>query len=185
VDLLERFYREVYLLEFAAQREPLEAWRRALAGDAPYRLTIDVDPELRGGIAYELYPRSMCGLVTYMVVAPGARNQGLGRRWLDTAVATLRAAGARAVFGEVSGAERIARFQRWGAKVVDARYIQPALGDGLERDRELVLIALAEQRTELPGALVRAFVEELYAATEGGAPDPAISIPETVALVTW
>src|SRR5262245_15231742 len=37
-DLLERFYREVYLPEFAAQREPLEAWRAALEADGPYRL---------------------------------------------------------------------------------------------------------------------------------------------------
>ena len=41
--LLERFYREVYLPEFAARREPLEAWQRALAGDAPYRLAVRVE----------------------------------------------------------------------------------------------------------------------------------------------
>jgi len=187
LSLLERFYAEVYLPEFAAHREPLEAWQRALAGDAPYALTIDIDPDLRGGIAYELYPRSRVGLVTYLVVAPHAREQGLGRAWLARAVMRLRDAGALAVLGEVHASERgrIARFQRWGAKVVDARYVQPALGPGLARDRGLALMAFDEQRGELPGAVVRAFIDELYAATEGGPPDADVSIPETVLLVTW
>jgi hypothetical protein len=37
----------------------------------------------------------------------------------------------------------------------------------------------------MAGAIVRAFVLELYAVTEGGAPDPAVlaGIPERVALI--
>jgi GNAT superfamily N-acetyltransferase len=185
--LLERFYRELYLAEFAAQREPLEAWHEALWGSAPYRLMIRIAVDgdaILGGIVYELYPRSACGLVTYMVVAPGARRAGRGKQWLAEATADLRGAGARVVFGEVAGEERLARNLRWGARIVDVRYTQPALGPGLERDRGLVLIALDERRDTLPGAIVRDFVIELYEATEGRAPEAAIldGIPETVRL---
>ena len=41
-ELLEQFYRDVYLPEFAAQREPLEAWLAALEGDGGYRMFVRV-----------------------------------------------------------------------------------------------------------------------------------------------
>ena len=186
--LLERFYRGIYLADFGPQREPLEAWTWALwSGEAPYRMMVRValaadGDEIVGGIAYELYPRSRCGLVTYMVVAPAARGAGLGRRLQGDAARALFAGGARAVFGEVSDPrvphghetaaaawERLERNQKWGARVVDARYVQPALGPGLERDRGLVLIALRDRAplpATMPGAIVRDFVAELFAATE-------------------
>jgi GNAT superfamily N-acetyltransferase len=184
-ELLERFYREVYLPAFATQREPIDAWHAALAGERGYALTIRValeGSEIRGGIAYELYPRSRCGLVTYMVVAPSARRSGLGRELQMAATRELRDRGALAVFGEVNDPRsshdgesadeawtRLERNQRWGARVVDVRYVQPDLGHG--RDRGLLLIALDEQRRELPGELVRGFVAELFEANEGGPPD--------------
>ena len=185
--LLERFYRDVYLAEFAAQREPLEAWHEALWGAAPYELTIRIAVDgdtILGGIAYELYPRSGCGLVTYMVVAPAARRAGRGKQWLAEATADLRARGARVVFGEVAGEERLARNLRWGARVVDVRYVQPALGPGLERDRGLWLLALDEAREALPGAIVRDFMIELFEATEGQPPEAELldAIPGTIAL---
>jgi hypothetical protein len=149
------------------------------------RVALDGDAII-GGICYERYPRSGCGLVTYMVVAPAARGRGLGERLLRDAVSALDAP---LVLGEVNDPRvhgewaRLARFQRWGARVLDARYVQPALGPGLARDRGLLLIAFAPLPEMVDGALVRAFVDELYAATEGGAPDPEIAIPDRVALV--
>jgi GNAT superfamily N-acetyltransferase len=204
--LLARYYRGIYWDEFAAQHEPLEVWQRALAGDADYALTIwlavEAD-EILGGISFERYPISGCGLITYMVVAPTARRRGLGRRLQADAIAMMLSAGAPAVFGEVNDPrlpgtglldepiadtwERLLRNQAWGARVVETRYIQPALGPGLERDRGLCLIshAGAEPLPEtMPGAIVRGFVGELYDKTEGVRDDELLAqIPETVRLV--
>jgi GNAT superfamily N-acetyltransferase len=203
--LLAAFHAGVYLDAFAAQREPLEAWQRALRGEAPYELTVrvvrDGGPDqvgagrIAGGIAYELYPRSRCGLVTYMVVAPAFRRHGLGKELQASAVDELFARGARAVFGEIDdpqvhgevAAQRLARNRRWGARVVDTRYVQPALGPGLARDRELILIALAGRQPlpdTMPGEVVESFVRELYACTEGGDPDPEVRVPAIVTLAT-
>ena len=159
------------------------------------------------GVAYEHYPRSGCGLVTYLVVAPSARRGGLGRHLLADAIATLHARGAPVVLGEVNDPRRddgnkhepsdvawrrLDMFARWGARVVDARYVQPALAPELARDRGLALIALPGD-TPLPaaldGAIVRAFVAELHEVTEARAPDAELralldAIPPVVALVT-
>jgi hypothetical protein len=196
-ELLERFYRELYLPAFAAQREPLETWQAALAGELPYRmfarLAVDHDV-LLGGITYELYPSSECGLITYVVVDAAARRAGLGRRLVFDATGELLRIGAHAVFGEMNDPrvrgdwDRIARFQRWGCRVVDTRYVQPALGPGLERDRGLVLIVHPPVRDALAGTLVRAFITELHAVTEHSEPDAELraildGIPERVELV--
>lgn len=212
--LLARFYDELYLPAFAHQREPLEAWHEQLWGErpAPYDLTItlvvegdgertDLDrARIDGGIVGELYPQSRCAILTYMVVAPEARGAGLGRSLLDDATRELAGRGARAVFAEVrdpaladssSAAEarqRLARFQRWGAQVIDHPYVQPDLGFG--RDRALRLIAFEPRDAQfLDGGTLRAFLHELYAVTERVEPaaDPELgpllaAIPDQVAL---
>ncbi|MEO8706912.1 MAG: GNAT family N-acetyltransferase [Kofleriaceae bacterium] len=192
--LLERFYRSIYWDEFADQHEPLDTWRAALRAELPYeliiKLAVDGDTIL-GGIAFERYPRSGCGLVTYMVVAPAARRGGLGKQLLTGATADLHACGAPAVFGEVNDPRvhgepawpRLERNQRWGARVLAMRYVQPALGPGLSRDRGLVLIAMPPLPDPLPGAVVRDFLDELYTVTEGGPLDPEIAVPDEVPLV--
>jgi GNAT superfamily N-acetyltransferase len=128
---------------FAAHREPLDAWLHPHGYAFHAQVALDGD-DIAGGITYELYPKSRCGLVTYMVVAPSARERGLGRTLLTSAARELYDAGARAVFGEVhrDAPQRLARFQRWGARLVDFAYVQPALGPGLEPDHGLCLIVL-------------------------------------------
>lgn len=165
--LLARFHAGIYMDAFAARVEPLAAWQRALRGDAPYSLRVQValeGDEFAGGICFERYPRSGCGLVTYLVVAPGARRRGLGKGLLDGALAQL--ADARAVFGET---EDPSRFLRWGARIVDVPYVQPSLGPGLPRGTGLVLIDFTGRGDR---GSARAFAEELYAVTEGRAPEP-------------
>lgn len=162
---LASFHRGIYLDAFAAQQEPLEVWRSALRGERPYQLTVRlaIEDAILGGIAFEHYPRSGAGLMTYMVVAPEARGRGLGEQLFRGAAAELRAGGARCVLGEVHGPERIARFTRWGAHVLDVPYVQPALAPGLARDHDLVLIAVgAAERSD-----VEAFIDELFTVCEG------------------
>lgn len=164
---LAAFHAGIYMDAFAAQQEPLAVWQRALRGELAYALTVRLAIEggaIVGGIAFELYPRSRCGLMTYMVVAPAARRRGLGERLFRGAADDLRARGARAVLGEVHGEERLRRFAKWGAQVVDVPYVQPSLAPGLPRDPDLVLIAVG------PAARsdVLTFIDELYETCEGG-----------------
>lgn len=199
---IDAFHRGIYWDEFAEQHEPVAHWHAALRGARPYQLRIElaVDGDrILGGICIERYPRSGCGLLTYVVVAPDARGQGLGKQLQTRAVEALYAAGAPLVLGELNDPrvttlepaevawERVRRNQRWGARVLGVRYVQPALGEGLARDRQLLLIALAGA-TPLPpdidGAVLRAFLAELYEVTEGGPPDPEIAVPEVVPMVS-
>jgi GNAT superfamily N-acetyltransferase len=173
---LGAFHAGIYMDAFAAQQEPLEVWRRALRCELPYQLTVRLaidDGAIAGGIAFELYPRSGAGLMTYMVVAPAARGRGLGERLFRGAAAELRARGARCVLGEVHGAERIARFTRWGAHVLDVPYVQPALAPGLKRDESLVLIAVGDAAR----ADVEAFIDELFTVCEGHTREEAFTAP--------
>ncbi len=133
-----------------------------------------------------------------MVVSPVARRHGLGKQLQTSAARSLFARGAPLVLGEINDPRittlepandawaRVVRNQCWGARILDLRYIQPALGPGLARDRQLLLIALAGDTplpSEVPGATLRTFVDEFYETTEGKPPDPEIAIPDTVNLV--
>lgn len=188
---LARFHAGIYGDEFAGQHEPLDVWQRALRGELAYELRIRLLDEV-AGIVYERYPQSQCGFVTYLVVAPHARGQGVGERLLREAVDELHADGAALVLGEVNDPrlrgnwERLARFQRWGARVVEGRYVQPALAEGLARDRGLLLIALAGSRAldeKIDGARVRSFVRELYEVTERAPMDPEVAFADEARLV--
>lgn len=216
--LLSRFYDELYLPAFHHQREPLAAWTAQLWGDAPaaYDLTIALTGEqlgdptqarLAGGVVSELYPRSGCGLLTYLVVAPSSRRAGVGRTLLAHARRSLAdRAAARgltlaAVFGEITDPRRgdapdawprLERFQRWGARVVEHPYVQPSLAAGLPRDFGLRLIAFFEDDPPptLPGPTLARFLRDFFLVTEGVPldDDPALralidAIPAAIPLV--
>jgi GNAT superfamily N-acetyltransferase len=199
--LLDAFYADLYLPAFAHQREPVEAWKRQLWDARELELVITLaGADLRGpnrrldaGIVAERYPRSRCGFLTYLVVAPHARNAGLGRALLEEARASL-ATRCALVLGEVSDPRttddpaRLPRFLRWGARVLDLPYVQPDLGAGLGRDHHLRLLAFFDPAQPTPrsvdGAVVTAFLRELYDLTEGPAsvPEPR-SIPPRVPVL--
>ena len=188
---LARFHAGIYGDAFAAQHEPLETWQRALRGELPYELRVRITED--AGICYERYPESNVGFVTYMAVAAHARGQGIGERLLRAAVAELYDDGVSLVLAEVDDPRlrgnwaRLRRFQRWGARVVDGRYIQPALGPGLARDRGLLLIAFRTPSSHLDvvdGVRVRSFIRELYTICEGGEVDPEVAFSDEARLVS-
>ena len=167
-ELLARFHAGIYMDAFAAHREPLESWLSPAGYTFHARVAVDGETIL-GGIAYEHYPISNCGLVTYMVVAPSARKRGLGRELLTSAARELYSAGAALVVGEVhrDKPERLERFIRWGAQRLDVSYVQPSLGPGLPRDAGLCLIVLPPVPVTVDEGVVNAFIAELYEVTEG------------------
>lgn len=156
---------------FAAHQEPLDAWLHPHGYAFHARVALDGD-SIVGGVTYEHYPRSNCGLVTYLLVAPEARKRGLGRRLFTEAARELYDAGAHAVFGEVhrDAPETLARFVRWGACVLDVPYVQPSLGPGLPRDAGLCLIVHPPVPATVDERVVNAFIDELYEVTEGSRP---------------
>jgi GNAT superfamily N-acetyltransferase len=166
--------------------------------ESAYELRIDLALDgdaIAAGITYERYPRSGVGLVTYMTVAPAYRRVGLGERLLKAAVVNLYERGSPFVLGEANDPtravrepateawSRLRRFQRWGARVADVRYVQPALGAGLARDRGLLLIVFPPLPSKISGATLRAFLDEFYESTEGGPPHLEIAVPDVVPLI--
>jgi GNAT superfamily N-acetyltransferase len=195
-DLLNAFYRELYLPAFpiVSEQEDPEVWAPRLWGPAG-RLELHIllagsqlaDPERRilaGGVAFELYHESRCGLLTYLVVAPSARQRGLGWLLVTHALqrlktrATETGAPLRAVFGETNNPALVAPEQdsmdprrrleiltRLGAQIVEIRYIQPELIQGQGRGYEMLLIAFPLDGTRpdtIDAACVRAFLEDFY-----------------------
>lgn len=199
-DLLKQVYGELYLACFTDpdEQEDLEQYRERLfdaqkpspqpkthflvAGE---RLS---DPETRvlaGMLIFELYRESVCGLLTYLAVAPAGRGRGLGRLLMRHAIGILseecaRTGGLRAVFAEthdpalidpaddaMSPRDRIEVMKRLGAQQVPVRYVQPELRPGDGRSRKLLLIAFAidpDQPPRVSGRALLGFMHEFYRA---------------------
>ncbi|KAI3656646.1 hypothetical protein MP638_007420, partial [Amoeboaphelidium occidentale] len=85
--LLELFYKD--LLEpafgmFRDELEPLNVFQAALQHEtaSEYKLHVSVvmnDDQLLAGCSYELYPKSNCGLITYISVKKEFQGKGYGR----------------------------------------------------------------------------------------------------------
>lgn len=182
-----------------AEREDPAQWPPRLYGDLPppqprMHLLVAVDGQeghLLGGIAFEYYRDSRCGLLTYLVVAPDGRRRGLGRQLVRGALQRLqqeaRAHGAelRGVFAEAEdpdrvGAsddaampprERLTALAHLGARRIDIPYVQPALEGGDGPCRHLLLLAFYPPTGPIAGSVVRDFLHEFYRAL--GVAEPA------------
>ncbi|HEX7071418.1 MAG TPA: GNAT family N-acetyltransferase [Rhodothermales bacterium] len=176
-----------------SEREPRDVWEAALDGQAKcYRLEFFValdGEQVAGGVAFEYYPDSRCGLVTFVFVDPSRRREGLATELLSRVEARLKetSGGAlRYVFAEAEDPERAAALgvataidpavrlsilSRLGARAVDVTYVQPALAPGKRPAHHLRLLvifprhALAVSRSDL-----RAFLIPFYGSL---IPDPA------------
>ena len=201
-ELLEAFI-ALYQQTFVdpTEREDPEPWREQLWGDerpSPqprFHLLAAVDPgsgELLGGIVFEHYRASRCGLLTYLVIRPEHRRQGHSRRLARRALEILRAEAdavgepLHAVFAEAENpkiveehdggvaAKRLDAFSRLGARWIDIPYVQPQLQGGSARSRHLLLLAMNtadEGADHLDGRVVRDFLHEFYRALGVEKPD--------------
>lgn len=218
-DLLAAFV-TLYTRTFtdASEREDPAEWPPRLYGDLSppqprMHLLLAVDeraqpPRLLGGIAFEYYRDSHCGLLTYLVTDPAHRRRGLARLLVQTAIGRLhedaRGYGTdlRGVFAETEDPdligndgnampprERLAALARLGARRIDMPYVQPALVGGSGRCRHLLLLAFHPQADRIAGAAVRDFLHEFYRALGVATPEMDAdframqrALAETVAL---
>lgn len=203
--LLDAFI-ALYLRTFTdpSEREDPAQWADRLRRDHPepqprMHLLVAVQPgadgqaRVLGGMAFEYYRGSRCGLFTYLVVDPDHQRQGLARALVGRAIAILQAdarefgTSLRAVFSEtedpeqvaaqgnaMSPRDRLAALARLGARWIDIPYVQPTLVGGSGRCRHLLLLAFHHQGPApdaLDGAAVRDFLHEFYRALGVERPD--------------
>jgi GNAT superfamily N-acetyltransferase len=191
--VLASIYAGLYARSFpvAEEREELETLRAGLWGDerdgppvCHFVVARSAAGAVSGFAACEYYPRSRCGLLSYVAVETAARGRGVGRALLRFVVAALQSDAAaagdtlQAVFGEIHDPakaadegdsvpplERVQIMASLGARRVPVAYVQPELAPGRSRGRTLMLVAFPTDEAEvesLPAAVVRGFLEEFY-----------------------
>lgn len=154
--------------------------------DANTDADADATSDLLGGIAFEYYRDSRCGLLTYLVTASAHRRRGLARQLVARAIALLHEDAREhghtllAVFAEtedpqrvatqgnaMSPRERLVALAHLGARQVDLPYVQPQLAGASAPCRHLLLLAFhpdATQAARIDGNVVRAFLHEFFRA---------------------
>lgn len=169
-----------------SERESKETWEQALAlgDDGPYRLEFvvcEAGKNVAGGVALEYYPKSACGLLTFLFVSEAHRQKGVARALVERACARLDEASRgrlRYIFAEAEDPVRVQSFgiktsmdpvlrlralSRLGARAVQIDYVQPALGPEKRPAEHLILLLLAPARAErVDRPILRAFLLEFY-----------------------
>lgn len=163
-DWMRRFYAE--LLEpnfgrFPEELEDLETFTEALkrsTNTPPYTLHVlllhdEISGKLMAGCAFEFYPKSCCGLLTYIAVQEQFQGRGLGKQLVEAASRELtRVHGQLNAFfletnSDAVDAERdvlrpaIRRMilGKLGFYCLDFAYVQPPLSPALGKCRDLLL----------------------------------------------
>ena len=189
-ELLDRYEREVYAPSFPDPelREDPSVWRRLLDRDpGPPQPRIDIilaltgAGEIVGGATIEHYRGADCGLLTYIAVAEGRRDGGIGRslighareRLTEWAGPDVPMFAETEIYDEAESdrergeiALRQKRLDRLGAKVLDFNYMMPPLRAGLPPRRLHLMVIGDSGRTPSAvdsGRVVR-LVEELASA---------------------
>ncbi len=115
-----------------------------------------------GGVVYEYYFDSNCGLISFLVVSRVARGQGLSRILVEMAAQELEVlsvedggalAGCNAIFLETNAAQAVTMeqdvmdprlrhliYHKMGFKLVDFPYVMPPLGLGMPKVYYLLLL---------------------------------------------
>lgn len=168
---LDRFYRELYELEFPDrnERESLRNMRRYLAlkhqawyGRNSYHiLVLSEHGRPVAGAVLDYLSRPNAGVIEFLVVQPAARGTGVGRLLHDWVEETLRADARRSgkpdlawIIGEMNdpfhtpaARDNLDPFlrawiwHRWGYRRLRFPYVQPALAPGKQAVTNLLLMA--------------------------------------------
>lgn len=157
--LLELFYKDLLLPAFGMFRdelEPLSVFQTALQNQtaSEYKLHVSVvlnNDQIIAGCSYELYPKSCCGLITYISVKKEFQGKGYGRLLVNHVLSIMSGYGVKALFletnkdnvsAEVDVMTPVVRrnvLRRLGFQVVDVDYVQPALSSDRSKCRDLFL----------------------------------------------
>jgi GNAT superfamily N-acetyltransferase len=167
--LLRRFYDGVYAPEFPDpdEKESLANIERHLAlkaegwyGDNAYHVIVaESEGAVVAGAITDYLVEPNAGVMEFLVVTPGSRGQGLGRRLLDYAEASIAADARRAgrpaldfIVAEINdpfrvdlAADNLDPFLRarvwggWGYRKLDFPYVQPALSEAQQPVHHLML----------------------------------------------
>lgn len=157
--LLLDFYSRIYLPAFPLfdEREEFEQWKNFLRDKTALPASeivlsgydLDTDsPRIAGGQGVEYYPKSRCGLLTYLVIAPEFRGKGMARPLVKAGLETIDGLATRfnhqkrprAYFSETNDPndpnslndpqnprERVSMLDKLGFYLVDFPYVQPRL----------------------------------------------------------
>lgn len=128
-------------------------------GDAIVTVVRD-GAEITGAAVGEWFPTSRVMLLAYLAVAPNARSGGVGSRLLRETLALWEERYSPVLViaevehpgfhgsdpGRGDPAARLRFYDRFGAKLIDMPYFQPALRPGSKRVTGLLLLLLAARR---------------------------------------
>eukprot|EP01100_Stratorugosa_tubuloviscum_P006496 TRINITY_DN2801_c0_g3_i2.p1 TRINITY_DN2801_c0_g3~~TRINITY_DN2801_c0_g3_i2.p1 ORF type:complete len:305 (-),score=141.69 TRINITY_DN2801_c0_g3_i2:90-938(-) len=176
-NLLNRFYNELMIPNFpdGDELDPIDVWIEMFSpNNSLYRTTIlqitlafeknDENLELiLGGAVNEYYPRSQCGLISYIVVNQKIRGSNIGTILADQSFIVLNSFAqffhsipkCRVIFAETNSPDLVSPEQdvmaprirckvlhKMGFSLVNFNYIQPPLSENQSAAYNLLLIAL-------------------------------------------
>lgn len=186
-DILRPSFPPAELTTLAALRE------RITAGTATVTVALDAARTAVGVAVGEWYDEARVMMLGYLAARPGLRSRGVGGELLTAAVRAWseryrpclvlaeveRPDAHRASLAHGDPTARLRFYQRYGARVLELPYFQPALRADEARAYGMLLITLhTEDRflrepAVLESAPVRTFWAEYLQETEGRADDPA------------
>ena len=149
-NLLTRFYDELLVPNFgmhADELEPLYIFKKVQSNYKLFVTLLLEDQDIIGGCVFEFYPKSKCGLLTYIAIKPQHRNKGLSRILVDEALNQL--GNINAIFLETNAdtvsidvmkpSTRRMILYKLGFRPIHIDYVQPPLSNTTNKCHHLIL----------------------------------------------
>ncbi|RUS22399.1 hypothetical protein BC937DRAFT_89447 [Endogone sp. FLAS-F59071] len=214
--LLAKFYDELMVPnfgQFESELEPVAVWIKQfedkeeeslytlhvilILDQDPFKLDDHSKANIFGGVCCEYYPKSNCGLMTYIAVSSAAKSSGLSKVLVSHVLTSLNAestscdhAGCSAIYLETNNdhvdaskdvmlpATRRKVLHKLGFRILKFEYVQPRLSDNQDKCRDLYFAvheSFLEERESENGAKINAlksnhllgFIKEFYVVLQG------------------